>query len=112
MNVVRRGRARPGALLADEVHQVVDLEHVPAGEYAGDGGLHILVHHRAVGPEVHLRPQLPGQLVLRQEAHAQQQGIALEGPLRAGDGAAAFVYGGHDYLFQAFFADNVGDGVG
>ena len=79
-------------LLRDEVHQIVDVQHVATGEHAGQGGSQRLVHHRPAGDGVQCRAGLPGQLVLRQQSHAQQQRVAGDVPLRAGDGQALPVH--------------------
>ena len=89
----------------------MNLQHIPAGEYPGNGGLHVLVHHRAIGPGVHLRPQGAGQLVLRQQAHAQQQGVARKNLFRAGNGLPPPVHGGHHDFFQPPVSDNIGNGM-
>ena len=103
--------ARGLALGAHIVHQVVDVEHVAAGEDAGDGALPVLPDHRAVGAGVDLHARLAAQLVLGQQAHGEQQGVAVEDHLRAGDGAALFIHLRHHHLLQPVPAPNVGDGV-
>ena len=48
-DVLSRTPSRSGCFLRDVVHQVVDVEHVAAGEDAGDVGLQALVHYGAGG---------------------------------------------------------------
>ena len=46
---------------------------VAAGENAGDGGLHILIDHRAVGAGIDLDAHPAGELVFRDQAQLESQ---------------------------------------
>ena len=59
----------PGRLLGHEVHQIVDVQHVAAGEHAGNGGGQIVPHLRPAGNGVQPDPGLLAQLVFRQQTH-------------------------------------------
>ena len=88
------------------------VHHIAAGEHTGDAGLHILVDHSALGVGVHGDPGLPGQLIFRDQADAEQDGIHIKFHFGARDGAAVLVHLGNDSLFHAGFALNIHDGMG
>ena len=98
-------------LLGDEVHQIVDVEHVAAGEDAGHGGLQLLVHHGAGGAGGDLHAGHLGELVLRDQAHGQQQGVAGEILFRAGNGLEIGPDLGHGDALEVLAAVDVHDGV-
>ena len=88
------------------------MHHIAAGEHAGDAGLHILVDHCALGVGVHGDARLPGQLIFRDQANAEQDGVHIKFHLGARDGAAVFVHLGNGGLFHAGLALNIHDGMG
>ena len=69
----------------------MDMEHIAAGEYAGQGGSQSVCHLRAAGDAAELHSSGRGQLIFRQQTHGQQQRVTGDVPFRAGDGLALFV---------------------
>ena len=61
---------------------------------------------------VHRDAGLPGQLVFRDQAHTEQDGVHVKLHLGARNGAAVLVHLGHNGLFHPGIALNVHDGVG
>ena len=76
-----------GGLLAHVVDEVVDVEDVAAGEDAGHAGLEALVDERAARGGADAHPGGAGELVLGKEADGEQQRVALDPALGAGDRA-------------------------
>ena len=99
--------ARRPRLLGHVVHQVVDVEHIARGKHAGYAGLQALVHGGAVGDGVELHPGGAAQLVLRDQAAGQQQGVALIALLRARDGPVFPVHLGDGNRLHPLFALDV-----
>ena len=86
------GAACGAAFGGDVVHQIVDMDHVAAGEDAAAAGLHLLVHGRSVGDGVNGNAGGPGQFVLRNQTHGEQQGITGDTALCFRDGTALIVH--------------------
>ncbi len=80
------------------------LDNVAAGKHAGDAGLHVLVDHSTLGTGVHLDAGLLGQLVLGNQADAEQDGIHIKLHLGAGNGLAVGADLGHDGFLHPLLA--------
>ena len=88
------------------------MGHIAAGEHPGQGGLHVLVDQGPVGAPVQRDARLAGELIFGDEAHRQQQGVAVKDPLSARDGAALVVHSGGHHLFHPALPPYVHHGVG
>ena len=87
------------------------MEHVAGREHAGDAGLIVLIHKGALGAPVHRQAGAVGDVPGGNEAHRQDEGVAVHPLLGAGDGAEPFVHLGDGHPFQPLPAVDVGDGV-
>ena len=111
-DVVGGGSPGPLALGGDEVHQVMDMGHIAAGKDAGHGGLHIFIDHRAVGSGIDGDARLAGQLIFGDEAHGEQQGVAVKHHLGTGDGLTAFIHLRDHHLLHPVPSSDIGDRMG
>ena len=107
------GGVGPGslALAGDKVRQIHHPPAVAAGKDAGDIGLQACIGEGPVGDGVQPDTSLSAYLVFRDEAHREEQGVAVHPPLGAGDGLAAVVQPAQLHPLQPFPAENGGDGV-
>ena len=105
------GFARTLGFVCYEVHKVVNVKHVSAGENTLDGGHVVLVNNGAVGASVDFDAGVSGQLVFGNKTYGKQQGIYVKFDFGAGNGVIA-VHLAYDNLGKAsVFADYVGDSV-
>ena len=112
LGIAGRGSACPLALSRHIVHKVVHMHHIAAGENTVCLGLHIFVHQRAVRAPVHGDTSGAGQLVFRDQAHAEQNGVAVKFHFRARNRAAVFIHLRYDGLLHPPVALDIHDGVG
>ena len=87
------------------------MEHIARGKDAGNAGLVVLIHKGAPGAPVHRQAGAVGDVPGGDEAHRENQRVALHPLLRAGDGAEAFVDLGDRNGLQTRPAVNIGDGM-
>ena len=106
------GGILPGgvALDGDEVRQVHHLPAVAAGKDPGDRGLEEPVGYRPVAPGVQRHPGLGGDLVFRDQAHGEEEGVTVHPPPGAGDGAAGPVHLAQFHPLQPPGPEDPGDG--
>ena len=98
-------------LHGNKVHQIMHMQHIAGREHAGHVGLQVLVHHSAVGVGVNGDAGILQQLVLRDQAHGEDQRITLVLLLGAGDGPTVRVHLGDGHAGQTVTAMDLGDGV-
>jgi len=94
----------------DEVGQIVDVEHVTAGEHPRHAGFHGARYPRTAG--VHLvepDAQLARQLVLGNQADRDEQGVAIDFPCAFHDRRHVLVHRGHGDPLHAVAAFDVHD---
>ena len=80
------------------------MEHVSTRKYACHRSLQPFIHHGSMGLFIHSGPQSPGQLVLRNQAYRQQQGVAAIRFLCSRDGFLVFIYLRQRYPFNMVFS--------
>ena len=102
--------AGPLGLVGDVVHQIVDLQHVAAGEDPGYAGHAPLVHHGSAGDRVQGHAAGPGQLVFRDQAHGQKQRVAGDQAPGGVDGPPGLVHLGDGHALQTVLAVDLGHG--
>ena len=83
----RRRLARFRGFLGNVVHQIVHMEHVAAGEHAGDIGLQAFIDDGAARHGAELYARGGAQLVLRDQTAGEQEGVAGVALLGALDGS-------------------------
>ena len=88
------------------------MEHIAAGKHPGNRGSQPVRHLRAAGNAAQAHPCGGGQLILRQQAHRQQQRVAGDVLLRAGDGTAILVHPGQGHTLQPLPAVDIHHGGG
>ena len=72
--------------------QIVDMEHISAGEHTFHAGLQALVDPGAGGDPVHGHAHAARQLIFRDQSHRKEQSITGIVLLCAGNGLSVFVH--------------------
>ena len=88
----------------------MDLQHIAAGKNAFNRGLAIFIYHSAVGHGIDGNAGATGQLIFGDQAHGQQQRIAFDIPLCAGNHLPTLVHLADSDTGKTLFTVNLGDG--
>ena len=101
--------ARLLPFFADKVDEVVDVEDVAAGKYAGNAGLEVFRDQGALRSPAHGDAGAFRQFVLRDEAGGNEEGVTGNLKLSAGDETATLVDFSDEDRGDTFFAADFGD---
>lgn len=94
------------------VYQVMYMENIAAGKYAGKGGFHVLEYLGAVGAGVNLDAGAAGKLIFGDQTYGEEDCIAVEFHLCARNRAAVLIYLSYDDFLYTVLALNINDGMG
>ena len=97
------------ALIGYVIHQVMHMQYVATSKNAGNICLQCIVNHSARGGGAELNTCAQGQLIFRNQANGQKQGIAVEILLCPRDRPAILIHPGYSHALKTLPSADVGD---